>query len=71
METDLMVKLKEKWNSKENEDGLYGNLLAIKLKSLSKINKLKTKHEIDNIMFRFLLQQDEESNLPPKHQTQN
>ena len=26
---------------------------------------------MNNIMFRFQLQQDEESNLPPKHQTQN
>ena len=34
METDLMVKLKEKLNSKKDEDGLYGNLLAAKLRSL-------------------------------------
>ena len=66
-----MVKLKEKFSSKKNEHGLYGDLLATKLRSLSKINKLKDKHEIDNIMFRFQLQQDEESNLSPNHQTQN
>ena len=53
-----MVKLKEKLNSKKDEDGLYGDLLATKLRSLSKINKLKSNHEIDNIMFRFQLQQD-------------
>ena len=69
--TDLMVKLKEKLNSKKDEDKLYGDLLATKLTSLSKINKLKAKHKIDNIMFTFQLQQDEESNLPPNHQTQN
>ena len=34
METDLIVKLKEKLNSKKDEDGLYGNLLATKLRSL-------------------------------------
>ena len=69
--TDLMVKLKEKLNSKKDEDKLYGDLLATKLRSLSKINKLKAKHKIDNIMFTFQLQQDEESNLPPNQQTQN
>ena len=48
-----MVKLKEKLNSKKDEGGLYGDLLSTKLRSLSKINDLKAKHEIDNIMFRF------------------
>ena len=66
-----MVKLKEKLNSKKDEDGLYGDLLATKLRSLSKINKLKSNHEIDNIIFRFQFQQDKESNLPPNYQTQN
>ena len=47
------------------------NYIATGLKSLSKTNKLKAKHEIDNIMFRFQLQHDEESNLPLNHQTQN
>ena len=71
MKADIMVKLKEKLNSKTDENGLYGDLLSTKLRRLSKINKLEAKHEIDNIMFRFQLQQDKESNLPPNHQTQN
>ena len=50
METDLMVKLKEKLNSKKDGDEVYGDLLATKLRSLSKINNLKAKHEIDNII---------------------
>ena len=66
--TRFRVKLKEKLNSKKDEDKLYGDLLATKLRSLSEINKLKAKHKIDNIMFTFQLQQDEESNLPPNHQ---
>ena len=66
-----MVKLQERLNTKKDEDRLYGNLLATKLRSYSKINKLKAKLEINNIMFRFQLQQDEESNLPPNHKMQN
>ena len=50
---------------------LYGDLLTTKLKNLSKINKLKAKHELNNIMFRFQLQPDEEINLSPNHQNQN
>ena len=37
----------------------------------SKINKLKAEHEINNIMLRLQLQQEEKRNLPPNHQTQN
>ena len=59
METDLMVKLKEKLNSRKDEEGL------------STINKLEAKHETDNIMFKFQLQQDEENSLSPNHQMQN
>ena len=71
METDLMVKLKEKRNSNKDEDGLYDDLVAAKLESLSKLNKLKAKQEIYKIMFKFQLQQDEESNLPRNSQTEN
>lgn len=66
MEPDLIAKLKEKLNSKKDECKLYGDL-----RDFSKIKRLKAKNQIDNIMFRFQLQQDEESNLPPNHQTQN
>ena len=66
MGPDLIAKLKEKLNSKKDECKLYGDL-----RNFSKIKKLKAKNQIDNIMFRFQLQQDEESNLPPNHQTQN
>ena len=71
METDLMVKLKEKLNSNKDEDELYDDLVAAKLESLSKLNKLKAKQEIYKIMFKFQLQQDEESNLPQNSQTEN
>ena len=71
METDLMVKLKEKLNSNKDEDGLYDDLVAAKLESLSKLNKLKAKQEIYKIMFKFQLQQDEESKLPRNSQTEN
>lgn len=66
MGPDLIAKLKEKLNSKKDECKLYGDL-----RDFSKIKRLKAKNQIDNIMFRFQLQQDEESNLPPNHQTQN
>ena len=71
METDLMVKLKEKLNSNKDEDELYDDLVAAKLESLSKLNKLKAKQDIYKIMFKFQLQQDEESNLPRNSQTEN
>lgn len=66
MGPDLIAKFKEKLNSKKDECKLYGDL-----RDFSKIKRLKAKNQIDNIMFRFQLQQDEESNLPPNHQTQN
>lgn len=56
LETELMQSLKERLGSKKDEDQLYGDLLATKMRKLSKINKLKAKHEIDNIMFKFQLE---------------
>ena len=64
-EVEREVKLKERWRR------ILWRFTCYKLRSLSKINKLKTKHEIDNIIVRFQHQQDEKSNLPPNHQTQN
>lgn len=65
-----MLKLREKITSKKDEDDLYGQLLATKLKRMSKINKLKAKHEINNLMFKFQLEEEEKENnihLTPQH----
>ena len=59
------VKLKVRWRRTK------WRLTCCKVKNYLKKNKLKAKHHIDNIMFRFHLQQDENSHLPPNHQTQN
>lgn len=45
------------------------SFLATKLKTLTRISKLKTKHEIDQLMFKFMLH-DEENTLPTNHQVQ-
>ena len=55
-----MNKLKEKLNSKKDDDQLYGDLLATKLRRLSSSSKLCAKHEIDNIMFKYMLQNEED-----------
>ena len=54
-----MDKLKEKLNSKKDDDQLYGDLLATKLRRLSSSSKLRAKHETDNIMFKYMLQNEE------------
>ena len=65
LETDLMLQLKERISSKKDEDDLYGQLLAAKLKRMSRINRLKAKHEIDNLMFKFQLEEEgKENNIP-------
>ena len=51
-----MNKLKEKLNSKKDDDQLYGDLLASKLWRLSS----SSKHLIDNIMFKYMLQNEED-----------
>ena len=60
LETDLRYKLRDRLSSKKNdtkdEDQLYGDLLATKLRKLS---KLKAKHEIDNVMFKYQLENEE------------
>lgn len=53
MDADLMLKLKEKLGTKKDEDQLYGKLLAAKLRKLTKLSKLKAKHEIDNLVFKY------------------
>ena len=63
LEDDLMLTIKDRLSSKKDEDQLFGELLATKLRKLSKLSKLKAKHEIDGIMFRYQLQ-DEESLQP-------
>ena len=55
-----MSKLKEKLNTKKDDDQLYGDLLPTKLRRLSRSSKLRAKHEIDNIMFKYMLQNEED-----------
>ena len=55
-----MNKLKEKLNSKKDDDQLYGDLLATKLRRLSSSSNLRAKHEVDNIMFKYMLQNEED-----------
>ena len=64
-EVEREVKLKERWR------WTLWRFTCYKLRSLSRINKLKAKHEIGNIVVRFQHQQDDKSNLSPNHQTQN
>ena len=41
----------------KDEDALYGELMAANLRKLSADNKLMAKHEIDNIIFRYMYAQ--------------
>ena len=59
-DVDFMNKLKEKLNSKKDDDHLYGDLLAAKLQRLSSSSKLRAKHETDNIMIEYMLQNEED-----------
>ena len=58
-----MNKLKEKLNSKKYDDQLYGDLLATKLRRLSSSSKLHAKYEIYNIMFKYMLQNEEDQQV--------
>ena len=60
-----MLKLRERISSKKDEDNLYGQLLAPKLKRMSRMYKLKAIHDIDNVMFKFQIE-EEETTLPPE-----
>ena len=60
VDVDFMNKLKEKLNSKKDDDQLYGDLLATKLRRLSSLSKLRAKHEIDTIMFKYRLQNEDD-----------
>ena len=62
-DVDFMNKLKEKLNSKKDDDQLYRDLLATKLWRLSSSSKLRAKHEIDNIMFKYMLQSVEDQKV--------
>ena len=55
-----MNKSKEKLNSNKVDDQLYSDLLATKLWSLSSSSKLHAKHEVDNIMFKYMLDNEED-----------
>ena len=59
----FMNKLKEKFNSKKDGDQLYGDLLATKLRRLLNSSKLGVNHEIDNIMFKYMLQNEKDQQV--------
>ena len=59
----FMNKLKEKFNSKKDGDQLYGDLLATKLRRLLSSSKLGVNHEIDNIMFKYMLQNEKDQQV--------
>ena len=59
VDVDFMDKLKEKLNSKRDDDQLYGDMLATKLRRLSSSSNLRARHETANIMFKYILQNEE------------
>ena len=61
-----MNKLKEKLNSKKHDNQLYSDMLATKLRRLSSSNKLRAKHEIANIMIKYMLQNEEDQQANAK-----
>ena len=61
-----MNKLNEQLNSKKDDNQLYGEMLATKLRILSSSNKLHAKHEIDNIMFKYKLRNEEDQHANAK-----
>ena len=64
-DVDFMNELKEKLNSKKDDDQLYGDLLGTKLRRLLSSSKLRAIYEIDNIMFKYILQNegDQQANV--------
>lgn len=52
---------KKSQQKEKDNDALYSELLTAKLRNLSQISKLRAKHKIDNIMFKCLLSQEENS----------
>ena len=46
----------------KDDDRLYGDLLTVNLRKLSSDCKLLAKHEIDNVMFKYLLAQRQQEN---------
>jgi len=64
-----MLTLKKRLSSTKDDDQLYGDLLATKMRKLTKITKLQAKHEIDNIMFKFQLQDETNTFVPQQRNT--
>ena len=56
MDAELMSTLKARIEAKKDEDQLYADLLTAKLRKLTKLSKLRTKHEIDNLISKYELQ---------------
>ena len=46
----------------DDEDDLFGKLVAAELKSLPKRQKYRLKHEINNLIFNYKLQNEDEVN---------
>ena len=45
-----------------NEDDLFGKLVAVELKSLPQRQKDRLKHEINNLIFNYILQNENDVN---------
>ena len=51
--------MKARIEPKNDDDQLYTDLLAAELRKLTKLNKIRAKHKIDNLMFKYELQDEE------------
>ena len=64
-EKQIMRQLEKRLSApavEKDDDRLYGDLLTVNLRKLSSDNKLLAKHDIDNVMFRYLLAQRQQEN---------
>ena len=50
MDAELMPTSKARLEAKKHEDQLYADLVAAKLRKITNLNKLRAKHESDNLM---------------------
>ena len=50
MDAELMPMSKARLEAKKHEDQLYADLVAAKLRKITNLNKLRAKHESDNLM---------------------
>lgn len=66
----LMQKQKESQKKMEDEYDIYGALVATKLRKMDEITRQRVMNEIDNLMFRAIIQSTSHKNVQP-HPSQN